>query len=162
MFQPVICTRRLDWVSTETDLVVSDIVELLFRAQDVRPQHERRKDKRIAFPRLLTLTPIDELETKTVDSAVTVVGKYLASNGFDFYHCDTLPYKRVVISFGGLPGAEEDIHLVLNISWCRFLRPGWYDSAGRFTHIVQPTDNLENPKNVANDCRVSKSESTFR
>lgn len=130
------CARRPDWVSADSDHPVSDIVQRLFRTCEAHPADDRRRDKRIAFPRLLTLKPLAELEFKTVGGDVTVVGKSLASNGLDFYHCDTLPYKRVVVSFGDLPYAEE-IHLVLNISWCRFLRPGWYDSGGRFTHIVK-------------------------
>lgn len=125
-----------DWTPAETELQIREVVECLFLAQQAPPPVERRQDKRLAYPHLLTVTPIDEAEIRSIGEPVTVVGKYLASHGLDFYHGDTLPYKRVVVSFDR--GPAEGIHLVLNISWCRFLRPNWYDSGGRFTHIVQP------------------------
>ena len=125
-----------DWTDAFTNLGIQDVVERLFRSQGKPPRHERRKDKRIPFPHLLTLTPLAEKQHRTIGEPVTVVGKYLAARGLDFYHHDTLPYKRAVVSFDH--GSGEGIHLVLRISWCRFLRPSWYDSGGRFTHIVQP------------------------
>ena len=33
--------------------------------------------------------------------------------------------------------AESVDHLMLRITWCRFLRPGWYDSGGHFIRIVE-------------------------
>lgn len=123
-----------------TDFHIQDVVERLFCLQGRAPDHERRRDKRIAFPHLLTLTPLAEHDQRTIAEPVTVVGKYLAARGLDFYHHDTFPYKRAVVSFD--QGLGEGIHLVVRISWCRFLRPSWYDSGGRFTHIVQPDTSL--------------------
>ena len=130
-------TLRDGWTVTDTsEKGVGDLVQSILRASAPPVHHpERRRHKRHALPRLVTLTPIDDQEMKQVDEPVVVVGKSLALRGFDFYHNEPLPYRRAVISFDEMP---EAVHLVLLISWCRFLRPGWYDSGGRFTHIVRP------------------------
>ena len=131
------------WAPVTTGLEIQDVVERLFRAQTTPPEHDQRKDKRIAYPQLLTLTPIDDGEFSVVSESLTVVGKYLAARGFDFFHCHPLPFRRAIVSFDR--GGQDGIHLVLNIAWCRFLRPGWYDSGGRFTHIVQVQESESTP-----------------
>lgn len=134
------CARStLSWSvlgRTDTDIRqrVNDIVEST--AQD-RAQPDRRVDKRYAFPQLLTLTPIsDRDDISQIGHPVHVVGKWLAERGLDFFHTDNMPFRRAIVSFEAQGGAEA--HLILNISWSRFLRPGWYDSGGRFTHVVEP------------------------
>ena len=125
------------WTITETsDVAVCDLVQGMLQASEPHwQQAERRERKRHPFPLLMTLTPIADQEMTAVDEPIVVVGRHLALRGLDFYHREPLPYRRAIISFDELPGQA---HLVLLISWCRFLRPGWYDSGGRFTHVVQP------------------------
>ena len=112
----------------------SRVVEL---AQAPRPNAERRKNSRTPFPHLIELTPIDDHELKVAGDVVSVVGKQFADRGLDFFHTEILPFKRAIVTFDESLGLNE--HFVLNLSWCRFLCPGWYDSGGRFTHIVAPS-----------------------
>ena len=127
-----------DWAVVEkSDAVVADFgSRILELAQPPRWIAERRKDKRTPFPQLIELTPIDDTAIRIAGEPITVVGKQLASRGLDFFHTDVLPFKRAIVSFDVSLGLDE--HFVLNLSWCRFLRPGWYDSGGRFTHVVEP------------------------
>ncbi len=130
------CTD-LGWsVSNNSEKGVCDLLQRVLKASEPQLNRpERRLYQRHPFPCLLTLTPIADKEIKVVDEPLVVVGKRLALRSLEFYHCGALPYRRVIISFDEIPW---DVHLVLLVSWCRFLRPGWYDSGGRFTHVVTP------------------------
>ena len=128
-----------EWtVRSKSDEAIAEFAE---RVQTLtRPvlTRERRNDSRAPFPYLLTLTPIDDLVIEVTGDPVTVAGKHLATRGIDFYHSFPLPFKRAIVSLDG-DSFDLDAHFVLNITWCRFLRPGWYDSGGRFTHILSTT-----------------------
>lgn len=99
---------------------------------------ERRQDQRTPISQLIELIPIDETAIRVTGEPICVVGKHLAARGLDFFHTEVLPFKRAIVAFNSSWGLDE--HFVINLSWCRFLRPGWYDSGGRFTHIVQPVE----------------------
>lgn len=127
-----------NWTVTEnSDRAVVEIVERVLKLMEP-PRHvsDRRRDHRTAFPHLLTLTPIEDHSLAVTGQAVTVVGKHLAARGLDFYHTQPLTFKRAIVTFES--DLDLDTHFVVNLAWCRFLRPGWYDSGGRFTHIVCP------------------------
>ena len=126
------------WIVTEkSDQTVVEFVERVLKLMEPpRRVSDRRRDHRAAFPHLLTLTPIEDHSLSVAGEPVTVVGKHLAARGLDFYHTQPLTFKRAVVSFES--DLALDTHFVVNLAWCRFLRPGWYDSGGRFTHIVRP------------------------
>jgi hypothetical protein len=133
------CATRWS-IAGKSHLAVVEFVERALQLSKPKSSDiDRRGDKRAAFPHLLTLTPIADDEIRPTGDPVTVVGKYLAERGLDFYHCDAIPFKRTIVSFDS--NLQLDTQLVLSIAWCRFLRPGWYDSGGRFTHIVTPDSN---------------------
>jgi hypothetical protein len=126
------------WKLTQaSDEATCDVITCVLNAtiSKLPPRHEKRRHKRHAFPYLVSLTPIAETELTQLSDPIVVVGKHLSAGGFDFFHPDPLPYKRVIASFHELPWGST--HVVLVSTWCRFLRPGWYDSGGRFTHIVE-------------------------
>lgn len=125
-----------DWtVIDKSDAAVTEnISRLLQLTRAPRRLVERRGAERSPFPHLIELTPIRDNDLVTTGDPITVVGKQLAYRGLDFFHTEVLPFKRAIVSFDPSLGLEE--HFVLNLAWCRFLRPGWYDSGGRFTHIV--------------------------
>ena len=129
----------LRWAPVETDLEIQDVVERLLPTQTAPVGSNQRRDKRIPYPRLLTLTPIEDSDFSVVCESVTVVGKQLATRGLDFFHCQPLPFRRAIVTFDR--AAQDGLHFVLDIAWCRFLQPGWYDSGGRFTHVVQLQDS---------------------
>lgn len=123
-------TARTD---AEIRRLVSDILE---STGPHTMQGERRSDQRVAYPYLLTLTPVANGDTVIpVGEPIDVVGKCLAERGLTFFHTQNLPFRRAVVTFN--PQFSPPAHLILNISWSRFLRPGWYDSGGRFTHVLQ-------------------------
>ena len=134
-------------VLNKTDEAVGEFVTRVLKLTDIpRVVTDRRHDKRTAYPHLLTLTPLDDDVLQVVGEPVTVVGKHIAQRGLDFFHVVPLSFKRAIVSF------EESLHLdnhfVLKIGWCRFLRPGWYDSGGRFTHIITPKSGGDVPRHL--------------
>jgi hypothetical protein len=90
---------------------------------------ERRCDDRLSIPLLFRLTPLAEDGQPMADHSITVVGKDISRYGLSFYHAAPLPYRRAWISVENAEfaafAAEIDIH------WCRFSKPGWYESGSR-------------------------------
>jgi hypothetical protein len=95
---------------------------------------ERRREKRHAFPYPVYLTPVGKDGVTPAGETIVVLGKHLSERGFDFYHRDPLPFRRAVVSFEASRGTW--IGVLLDLSWCRFGRHGWYDNGGRFIAIV--------------------------
>jgi hypothetical protein len=97
---------------------------------------ERRRDERMPVPVLFRLTPLDHDRTPIPSAAVTVVGKNISRRGLSFYHEQPLPHRRALIclqhpEFG-------DFSAEIDVTWCRFTKPGWYESGGRLVAAVQP------------------------
>ena len=129
-----LCADSLWTVTATSENAVFESVDRVVRAtQPPVNRIERRKCQRTPFPHLLTLTPVANDRIIQVGEPIAVVGKQLSPGGLDFYHCQPIDHRRVIVSFDDMPW---DVNLVLSINWCRFLKPGWYDSGGRFTHIV--------------------------
>jgi hypothetical protein len=97
-------------------------------------QLERRHDKRHAYPYPVYLTPVVRESVSPAGQTIVVLGKHLSERGFDFYHREPLPHRRAIVSFEAARGAW--IGVLLDLSWCRFGRHGWYDNGGRFLAIV--------------------------
>jgi len=95
---------------------------------------ERRSDTRYPFPYLVHLTPVGEDDLTPCGDTVVVVGKHLSERGLGFYHPKPLPFRRVIASLEAAEG--EWIGFLLDLSWCRFTRQGWYESGGRFLRAV--------------------------
>ncbi len=97
---------------------------------------ERRHEDRVAVPLLLRLTPLNRDREPVHDDAITVVGKDISRRGLSFFHEHPLTYRRAIIAlvhpeFGRF-AAEIDVN------WCRFTKPGWYESGGRLVRSVNP------------------------
>jgi hypothetical protein len=97
---------------------------------------ERRHDDRVAVPLLFRLIPLDRRGKPIHDDAITVVGKDISKRGLSFFHGQPLTYRRAIVSLEhpefGRFAAE------LDINWCRFTRPGWYESGGRLVRSLTP------------------------
>ena len=127
-----------DWtIAGRTDEEIrQQVSEIVESAELQTVQSDRRLDKRVAFPYLLTMTPIANCESLApIGQPVDIVGRCLAERGLTFFHTQNIPFRWAIVSFEHRNQAIA--HLILNISWSRFLRPGWYDSGGRFTHVLQ-------------------------
>ena len=97
---------------------------------------ERRHDGRFPFPYLIQLTPIDARTLTPIDETIVVVGKDLSERGLGFYHQAPLPYRRAIVTLEDASGRV--VSLLMDLSWCRFTRHGWYDSGGRFLKLIVP------------------------
>jgi hypothetical protein len=96
---------------------------------------ERRRDLRIALPALFRLIPLDATH-ETIDyEAITVVGRNISRHGLSFYHEQPLPYRRAVICLEH--PRLESFAAEIDITWCRFTKPGWYESGGRLIRLVK-------------------------
>lgn len=91
---------------------------------------ERRAGARYPYPYLVRLTPVVARGEAPRGEPVVVVGRYLSEGGFSFYHPKPLPFRRVVATLDTASGLRLD--LLLDVTWCRFTRQGWYESGGRF------------------------------
>jgi hypothetical protein len=99
---------------------------------------ERRHGERLAVPLLFRLTPLNSHREPVHDDAITVVGKDISSRGLSFYHEQPLTYRLAIVSlnrpdFG--PFAAE-----IDVNWCRFTKPGWYESGGRLVRTMNPDE----------------------
>jgi hypothetical protein len=95
---------------------------------------ERRRTQRFAYPQLIEITPADPQTLEPLDEPLVVVGKQISENGLGFYHCAPLPYRYVIVALER--GFRGPVRLLLDLSWCRFTRHGWYESGGRFLRLA--------------------------
>lgn len=103
---------------------------------------ERRREKRHPYPYPIYLTPVGRDGRTPEGKSFCVVGKHLSEHGLDFYHREPLPHRRVIASLAC--GSGTWVGLLMDLSWCRFCRHGWYDNGGRFLHVV--TSPLDAPE----------------
>lgn len=95
---------------------------------------ERRFDQRYPFPHLIHLTPVHADDTPIQQEMIVVVGKDISARGLGFFHTRPLPYRRMIVSFEIGEGAW--VRFLIDLTWCRFTRDGWYESGGRFLRAV--------------------------
>ena len=120
--------------SSLDDRVRSRVWNLLAAMDPQRGRLERRADARYPYPYLVHLTPVQPCGRKLAGEAVVVVGRHLSEHGITFYHPKPLPFRRVIATLETANGAR--LAFLLNLTWCRFTRHGWYESGGRFLDAV--------------------------
>jgi len=96
---------------------------------------ERRAEQRFPFPYLVHLTPVEADGSVMVDDTVVVVGKHLSERGLGFYHQQPLPNRRMIVSLE--VGTDAWLGFLIDLTWCRFTKQGWYESGGRFLQVVK-------------------------
>jgi hypothetical protein len=104
------------------------------RRRATLPRAERRREPRLPYPYPIYLTPINPSGVALVDETLIVIGKHLSEHGVDFYHREAIPHRRVIASLDA--GDLGWVGLLLELTWCRFTRHGWYDNGGRFLAVV--------------------------
>ncbi len=95
---------------------------------------ERRREHRFPLPRLIYLTPVERDGITPLSQSLVVVGKDLSERGLGFFHPQPLAFRRMVASIETQGG--DWVGFMIDINWCRFTQHGWYDSGGRFLHVM--------------------------
>jgi hypothetical protein len=136
--RPATEPRSFRVVSVQESLIREQTLRAAHVAQPDDPRRDRRLLQRIPYARLLSLTPVDDDNLTACGEAVYVVGKHLSPQGIDFFHHEPISQRLAVASLEN--GPDQWLHLLLRITWCRFLRANWYDSGGHFLKIMECSD----------------------
>ena len=104
---------------------------------------ERRGEQRFPFPHLVHLTPVAPDGTVKSDETVVVVGKHLSERGLGFYHQHPLPNRQMIVSIE--LGSGGWLGILIDLTWCRFTKKGWYESGGRFLKLVNSPLEMADP-----------------
>jgi hypothetical protein len=122
-------------VARAADLAIrSQVQRLLQTVQPAAPAIERRQDRRYPFPRVIRLTPVADDGRTPAGESLVVAGNSLSERGIGFFHSEPLAHRRMMASFASADG--EEINLLVDLAWCRFIGQGWYESGGRFVQFL--------------------------
>ena len=114
---------------------IAACVESALLAVEAAPRVvERRSLPRFPYPYPIYLTPLDAHGQPLVERTIAVIGRHLSAQGIDFYCPWPLADRRMVASLDGREAGW--LGLVVELTWCRFSRHGWYDNGGRFLAVV--------------------------
>jgi hypothetical protein len=101
---------------------------------------ERRHDDRVAIPALFRLVPFDNDRQPLEREALIVVGKNISRRGVSFYHEKPITHRHALIELADPTGGSFVVEI--DITWCRFTKPGWYESGGRLLRSAAPVAGL--------------------
>ena len=104
------------------------------RSQTTYAGLERRRNLRVPFPYPIYLTPVDPNGDAVHEKRFAVVGRHLSECGLDFYHSEPVTSRKLIAS---LDDHNDQVGFVMELTWCRFGRHGWYENGGRFVSIAQ-------------------------
>lgn len=100
------------------------------------PTSERRRETRHPYPNPVWITPLSDSGEPLDAETFVVLGRHISSQGLDCFSREPIAHRRVITSF---PSGENGwTALLLEISWRRFTRFGWYENGGRFLEAVYP------------------------
>jgi hypothetical protein len=120
-----------DYLSDEIRAEVRCLIGRIYPGGDFI---DRRNERRYPYPYLVRLIPLDEDGTVLHGDAVVAVGKHLSDRGIGFYHPKPIPHRRMIVSLESSDGSRSAF--VVDLSWCRFTRQGWYESGGKFLEVL--------------------------
>lgn len=126
--------RETPRVRSERDAIFATVESAVAAVEPFRRSIERRRESRYPYPYPIPLTPFLLDGTPDVERTFVVIGKHLAPHGLDFYCRQPLADRRVIASLDC--GRDGWVGLVVELTWCRFSRHGWYDNGGRFVAVV--------------------------
>ena len=127
-------------LKTIFDEYILDHVNGLIAANlDSARQYERRADRRFAFPYVMEIRP----EEQSAAEPTLIVGRHMSYGGLDFYHQRPLPFRQGIVSVE--TSCRQWLRILIDVTWCRFIRQSWYLSGGRFLNVVEsPSSAPEN------------------
>jgi hypothetical protein len=95
---------------------------------------ERRQEMRYPYAHLVHLTPVGADGVTPCGESIVVPGKNLSENGLCFHHPEPILHRRMIASLDA--GEGRWLGVLIDLSWCRFNKTGWYESGGRFLQLV--------------------------
>ena len=116
------------------EVVRTQVWHLLSALYPPGQKAERRGSRRYPYPYLVYLTPVGADGVTAEGEPIVVVGKHLSERGFGFYHPQPLPFRRMIATLEATNGVR--LGFLIDLTWCRFTRHGWYESGGRFLQAV--------------------------
>ncbi len=116
-------------VATGDDEVKAQVLGILATLYPRNDLIERRRDVRYPFPCLVHLTPVADDGRTPIGETLVVVGRHLSEHGLGFYHQRPVPHRRMIASLE--VGRGRWFGFLIDLSWCRFTKDGWYESGGR-------------------------------
>ncbi|MHC4176661.1 MAG: hypothetical protein ACYSWU_04095, partial [Planctomycetota bacterium] len=105
---------------------ISELLSALYPAIGLT---KRRCECRYPFPYCIRLTPVAEDGSNPRGETVVVEGKHLWGRGLRFCHPQPLPERRMIASLPS--GRGVWLSSLIDLTWCRFIKPGHYESEGR-------------------------------
>ena len=128
--------------ATPSDNVRTQVWALLTTLYPKHEMVERRRDTRYPFPYLIHLTPVGEDGVTPEGETIVVVGKHLSERGLGFFHPKPLTHRRMIASLQAVGG--QWMGFLIDLTWCRFTKKGWYESGGRFLDpVLSPMESLD-------------------
>ena len=118
---------------------LADQVESLLAQLNPDVLIDRRRDDRTAIPVLFRLVPLDTDRQPIEAEAAIVVGKNISRRGVSFYHEKPITHRRALIELAD-PNVGSFV-AEIDITWCRFTKPGWYESGGRLLRTAASLDD---------------------
>ncbi|HEX4412485.1 MAG TPA: hypothetical protein VH107_02580 [Lacipirellulaceae bacterium] len=110
-------------------------VEALLASLQPSVVRERRRNERCPIPVLFKLTPLEAGSQPIPHEATIVVGKNISRRGLCFFHEQPISHRRAIIELMQ-PGLGE-FAAEIDVTWCRFTKPGWYESGGRLVRSAK-------------------------
>ncbi len=101
---------------------------------------ERRRERRFPYPHPVHLTPVADDDCTPLAEPIVVIGKHLSEGGLGFFHQQPLACRRALVSLEQADGRW--LGLIIDLTWCRFTRHGWYESGGRFLKAAGTADPI--------------------
>jgi hypothetical protein len=127
-------------ITAKTNRVTLAIqIEALLSRLHPTIERERRHDDRIAIPVLFRLTPLDADRQPLEQEASIVIGKNISRRGVSFYHEKQIIHRRAFLELAD-PSVGRFV-AEIDVNWCRFTKPGWYESGGRLIRSAGPITN---------------------
>ena len=111
--------------STISDVEIRECVRSILASHYGRSfAMERRRERRFPFPHLVHLRPLAADGRTPSGESLVAVGRELSEGGFGFFHSAPLAHRQMIAS---LQSADNRwMSLVIDLTWCRFMRHGWY------------------------------------
>lgn len=116
------------------DEVAASVIKLVAFHPASNSAVERRRVQRYPYPYLIQVYGATVDGLAVTDRPIVVVGKHLSENGLGFYHQAPIHERHVIAALERSDGGE--VCFLMNLTWCRFTRHGWYESGGRLLEVV--------------------------